>query len=187
MSDTKSAPEQELRPPIGFRFGAVAAGIKEPGGARDDLALIVSDDPLRGRRRRAPSTRCAPRRSVTAATRGCPRSGIRAIVANSGNANALTGPVGAADERAIAAAVAKALGVERRRRPDGLDGRDRHRACRSSGSPQRRPRWWRRWATTWRAPRRRSGPPICAPSWPSARSSSAARRSASPPSPRARG
>jgi hypothetical protein len=38
--------------------------------------------------------------------------GIRAIVANSGNANALTGPRGAVDERAVAAAAAAALGVE---------------------------------------------------------------------------
>ena len=31
-----------------------------------------------------------------------PAMGLRAVVANSGNANALTGPVGAADERAVA-------------------------------------------------------------------------------------
>ena len=36
---------------------------------------------------------------------------MRAIVANSGNANALTGPAGAQDERAMAAAVATALGI----------------------------------------------------------------------------
>ena len=110
LSDTKSATgSKSFAPPIGFRFGAVAAGVKEAGGVRKDLALIASEIP------------CAAAGVVTvnkmsaapvrySATR-FPGSGIRAIVANSGNANALTGPVGAADERAIAAAVAKALGV----------------------------------------------------------------------------
>src|SRR5262249_44211275 len=40
-----------------------------------------------------------------------PAMGIRAIVANSGNANALTGARGAIDERAVAAAAAEALQV----------------------------------------------------------------------------
>src|SRR4029078_8077154 len=39
-----------------------------------------------------------------------PAKDIRAIVANSGNANAIVGPRGAADERAVAKAVAGALG-----------------------------------------------------------------------------
>ena len=41
-----------------------------------------------------------------------PAAGIRAIVANSGNANALAGPRGAADERAVAKAAAEALGID---------------------------------------------------------------------------
>src|SRR5206468_10775606 len=41
-----------------------------------------------------------------------PAEGIRAIIANSGNANAIVGPRGARDERAVAAAIAGALGVE---------------------------------------------------------------------------
>src|SRR5204863_2035190 len=40
-----------------------------------------------------------------------PALGPHVILANSGNANALTGPEGAADERAVAGAVAVALGV----------------------------------------------------------------------------
>src|SRR6185295_10994051 len=40
-----------------------------------------------------------------------PAKDIRAIVANSGNANAIVGPRGAADERAVAKAVAGALGI----------------------------------------------------------------------------
>ena len=31
--------------PIGFKFGAVAAGVKQAGAARKDVALIVSDAP----------------------------------------------------------------------------------------------------------------------------------------------
>jgi acetylglutamate kinase len=43
-----------------------------------------------------------------------PAEGIRAIVANSGNANALTGPAGLDDVAVIRAAVADALGIQKR-------------------------------------------------------------------------
>jgi acetylglutamate kinase len=96
--------------PAGFRFGAVAAGVKQAGAARKDVALIVSEAPCAAagaftvnRMRAAPVDYAAAR---------LPASGIRAIVANSGNANAITGPGGAHDERAVAAAVAAGLGVE---------------------------------------------------------------------------
>jgi len=96
--------------PKGFKFGAVAAGVKQAGASRRDVALIVSEAPCAAagtftvnRMRAAPCDHGA----------GClPASGIRAIVANSGNANAIVGPRGAKDERAVAAAVAAALGVE---------------------------------------------------------------------------
>jgi acetylglutamate kinase len=97
---------KSFAPPLGFRYGATAAGIK-PG--RRDLALITSDAPCAAagvftvnRMRAAPTRRGAAR---------LPALGIRAIVANSGNANALTGPSGAEDDRAFAAAVATSLGV----------------------------------------------------------------------------
>jgi len=96
--------------PIGFRFGAVAAGIKQAGAARKDLALIVSDAPCAAagsftvnRMRAAPVDYGAGR---------LPAAGIRAIVANAGNANAIVGPRGAHDERAVAKAIAEGLGVE---------------------------------------------------------------------------
>jgi len=96
--------------PVGFRFGAVAAGVKQAGAARRDVALIVSETPCAAagaftvnRMRAAPVDYGAGR---------LPTMGIRAIVANSGNANAITGPDGAVDERAVAAAVAAGLGVE---------------------------------------------------------------------------
>jgi acetylglutamate kinase len=96
-------------PPIGFRFGAVAAGVKEAGAARKDVALVASEIPCAAAGVLTVNKLCAAPVRYTA--NRLPTSGIRAIVANSGNANALTGPVGAGDERAVAAAVAKALGV----------------------------------------------------------------------------
>jgi glutamate N-acetyltransferase / amino-acid N-acetyltransferase/acetylglutamate kinase len=96
--------------PVGFRFGAIAAGVKQPGATRRDVALIVSEAPCAAagtftvnRMRAAPCDFGAGR---------LPASGIRAIVANSGNANAIVGPRGAVDERAVARAVAEGLGIE---------------------------------------------------------------------------
>jgi len=96
--------------PSGFRFGAVAAGVKQAGATRRDVALIVSEAPCAAagtftvnRMRAAPVYYGAGR---------LPANGIRAIVANSGNANAIVGPRGAKDERAVAAAIAAGLGVD---------------------------------------------------------------------------
>ena len=90
----------------GFQFSGVHAGIKPN---RKDLALVYSRTPCsaaacltRNRAQAAPVLDCAGR---------FPASGLHAVVANSGNANALTGPAGAEDERAMAAAVAAALGI----------------------------------------------------------------------------
>ncbi|HZL20033.1 MAG TPA: bifunctional ornithine acetyltransferase/N-acetylglutamate synthase, partial [Polyangia bacterium] len=101
---------KSFSPPIGFRFGAVASGIREAGGARRDLALIASDRPCAAAGVLTVNKMCAA--PVRYAAARLPTEGMRAIVANSGNANALTGPVAAADERAMAAAVARALGVD---------------------------------------------------------------------------
>jgi len=106
---TSKTGSKSFAPPLGFRFGAVAAGVKEAGAARKDVALVASEVPCAAAGVLTVNKLCAAPVRYTA-TR-LPGSGIRAIVANSGNANALTGPVGAADERAVAAAVAKALGV----------------------------------------------------------------------------
>ena len=96
--------------PQGFRFGATAAGIRESGApGRRDLAAVVSEVPCAAagvftvnRMRAAPVEYAAGR---------LPAMGIRAIVANSGNANAITGPRGAVDERDVAMAAAAALNV----------------------------------------------------------------------------
>ncbi|HSS38189.1 MAG TPA: bifunctional ornithine acetyltransferase/N-acetylglutamate synthase, partial [Polyangia bacterium] len=100
---------KSFAPPIGFRFGATAAGVKEPGGARKDLALVASEVPCAAAGVFTVNKLCAA--PVRYGASRLPADDVRAIVANSGNANALTGPVGAADERAVAAAVARALGA----------------------------------------------------------------------------
>ncbi|HEY5090316.1 MAG TPA: bifunctional glutamate N-acetyltransferase/amino-acid acetyltransferase ArgJ [Polyangia bacterium] len=105
-----TAAAKSFAPPLGFRFGAVAAGVREPGGARRDVALIASDRPCAAAGVFTVNRMCAA--PVRYAAARLPADGIRAIVANSGNANALVGPLGAADERAMATAVARALGVE---------------------------------------------------------------------------
>jgi acetylglutamate kinase len=95
-------------PPTGFRFGATRAGIK-PSSQKRDLALIVSDAPCAAAGVFTVNKLCAA--PVTWGAARLPALGPRVVVANSGNANALTGPEGAADERAVAAAVGAALGV----------------------------------------------------------------------------
>jgi acetylglutamate kinase len=95
-------------PPIGFRFGATRAGIK-PSSEKRDLALIVSDVPCAAAGVFTVNKLCAA--PVTWGAQRLPALGPQAVVANSGNANALTGPEGAVDERAVAGAVAAALGV----------------------------------------------------------------------------
>jgi glutamate N-acetyltransferase/amino-acid N-acetyltransferase len=97
--------------PSGFRAAGVACGIKE-GGARD-LGLLVSD---------APGTTSAARfsRSGTLAApvlltmERCRLDGLRAVVVNSGNANAATGRKGLDDAARMqgAAALASAVGAE---------------------------------------------------------------------------
>jgi acetylglutamate kinase len=99
---------KSFSPPKGFRFAAVSAGIKADQ-ERKDLALIVSDAPCAAAGTFTVNKMCAA--PVRWGAARLPAMGLRAVVANSGNANALTGPAGATDERAVAAAVGEALGV----------------------------------------------------------------------------
>jgi acetylglutamate kinase len=95
-----------VRTPQGFSYAGVHCGIK---ASRKDLALVYSEAPCAAAGCfTVNAARAAPVRD--AATR-VPASGIRAIVANSGSANALVGPDGENDARAVRAAVAGALGV----------------------------------------------------------------------------
>jgi acetylglutamate kinase len=95
--------------PKGFRFGGVHCGLKP---SRRDLALVVSDHPAAAAG--VFTINRAAAAPVLDARGRVPAEGMRAIVANSGNANALTGPAGLDDVTVIRSAVADALGVQKR-------------------------------------------------------------------------
>ena len=102
------AVEGGITAPKGFKAAAVMAGIKKP---RNDLALIFSERPASAagvfttnKVAAAPVHLCRERLSRN------PKA--QAIVANSGNANACTGPRGDADARTMAALAARCLGID---------------------------------------------------------------------------
>ncbi|MDR2975262.1 MAG: bifunctional glutamate N-acetyltransferase/amino-acid acetyltransferase ArgJ [Propionibacteriaceae bacterium] len=91
----------------GYRAGGVAAGISKPN--KKDIALVINDGPLRNAAAVFTTNRFA------AAPVGWSRHAIadgqlRAVVLNSGGANACTGAQGDADARAMAQATADAIG-----------------------------------------------------------------------------
>ena len=112
MAVNLTAPRaQDLLPVAGVRLGVAEAGIRKKD--RKDLLVVeiaaegrVAGVFTRNRYCAAPVTVCREHLA------GRPR--IRALVVNTGIANAGTGATGLADARATCAAVAKALGVEAR-------------------------------------------------------------------------
>jgi len=98
-----------LRIPKGFRYSGVSCGIKPQ---RRDLALVVSDHPAAAAGLFTVNRAAAA--PVLDARERVPAEGIRAVLANSGNANALTGPHGLEDVASLRAAVAQALGLQKR-------------------------------------------------------------------------
>ncbi|GAM08824.1 arginine biosynthesis bifunctional protein ArgJ [Geobacter sp. OR-1] len=92
----------------GFRFSAVEAAIKKPG--RKDLAMILSEVPAA-----CAATFTSNKVKAAPVLLGQERVAggiLRAVVVNSGNANACTGNPGMAAARETAAFVAKELGVD---------------------------------------------------------------------------
>ena len=94
--------------PHGFRAAGVACGLKESG--RADLALVVSDVP-------ASTAAVFTQNRVVAAPVTLSRAAVarghaRAIVANSGNANACTGAQGDADALEMVELTAAQLGCD---------------------------------------------------------------------------
>jgi glutamate N-acetyltransferase/amino-acid N-acetyltransferase len=77
--------------PAGFRAGGVAAGIKPSG--KLDFGVIVSDEPETTSAARFTSS-SAPAPPVEVCRTRVELDSIRAVVVNSGNANAATGPMG---------------------------------------------------------------------------------------------
>ncbi|MDX5398175.1 MAG: bifunctional ornithine acetyltransferase/N-acetylglutamate synthase, partial [Actinomycetes bacterium] len=95
--------------PRGFRAAGVTAGLKASG--RPDLALVVNDGPL------DVATGVFTTNRVQAAPVVWSRVAVgdgraRAVVLNSGGANACTGPEGFLDTHATAEHAAEALGVD---------------------------------------------------------------------------
>lgn len=93
-----------------FVAGATGCGIKSGRIVRDDLAIVFSE-----------TAAAAAATFTTNKVKAAPvrisaehlRAGhVRAVVLNSGNANACTGPGGIADARAMAAAAAKSLALK---------------------------------------------------------------------------
>jgi glutamate N-acetyltransferase/amino-acid N-acetyltransferase len=105
---------EELDPallPRGFRAAGVACGLK--GGGATDLGFVACDAEA------VASAMLLTRNAAAAAPvrvcrDECDADRVRAVVVNSGNANAATGEQGYADALAMQAAAAAALNVDRR-------------------------------------------------------------------------
>ena len=90
----------------------MSCGIKEAGNPRNDLALIYSDHPcVSAGTFTTNGVKAAPVKVTQAHLRAMD---LRAVVANSGNANACTGVPGITDARAMAKTVASSLGLRQR-------------------------------------------------------------------------
>jgi len=97
--------------PHGFLASAVSCGIKNPDVKRLDLALIYSEKPCSSAGTFTTNrVKAAPVKVSQAHLR---KGDLRAIIANSGNANACTGIQGIRDAKAMCDGVAKPLGLNR--------------------------------------------------------------------------
>jgi glutamate N-acetyltransferase / amino-acid N-acetyltransferase len=92
--------------PLGFRAAGVAAGLKSSG--ERDVAVVINDGPSRAAAAVFTSNRvqAAP---VTWSRQVARGGRVRAVVLNSGGANACTGPAGFQDTHATAERLASAL------------------------------------------------------------------------------
>lgn len=92
--------------PHGFRGGVAACGIKGGRAVRDDLALVVSDFPaIAAATFTTNKVKAAP---VLVSMEHMKTASKRAVILNSGNANACTGAAGLVAARTMAAAAARA-------------------------------------------------------------------------------
>lgn len=96
----------------GFRASALSCGIKNPASQKLDLALVWSKTPAIGAAVFTQNrVKAAPvQLSATYLRNDDPQ----AVIVNSGNANACTGPAGMEHARQMADAAAKVLGIRRR-------------------------------------------------------------------------
>lgn len=95
--------------PAGFQAAGVACGLKQDPGVLD-LALLVSSQPVVAAGVFTQNRVCgAP---VKVSRQRVPSAAVRAVVINSGNANACTGQRGIDDARAMTAEVAREIGCQ---------------------------------------------------------------------------
>ena len=103
--------------PLGFRAAALFCDVKTLGtgkgsdkGQKRDLALIVSDVAAKAAGMFTTNQICAA--PVKLCVEHLQNNSAQAVVVNSGNANACTGPQGLADAREMAALTGQALGLK---------------------------------------------------------------------------
>ena len=98
--------------PAGFLAASIYCGVKEGNVSKEDMVLILSESPaVAAGTFTTNKVKAAPVLLSAAHLRA---AGARAIIANSGNANACTGPRGLEAARAMCRAAAKALAVPER-------------------------------------------------------------------------
>lgn len=95
--------------PEGFRAAGVACGIKPSGNPDVGLIVCDSEDPVSAARFADTGTPAAP---ILLSQERCTLSALRAVLANSGCANAATGRRGLEDAAKTQGAAAMALGVQ---------------------------------------------------------------------------
>lgn len=110
MAPPATAPEAEPRLPAGFAAGAATVGIKASG--RADLAVVAVTGPTPASAAGTFTTNLVAAAPVRLSRSNLAASGghARGVVVTSGCANAATGAAGEADQRAVAEALAGALG-----------------------------------------------------------------------------
>ena len=109
MAHTISELDGGVTAPRGFRAAGLHCGIKANG--RHDLALVVSDTPASAAAVFTTNQAQAAPVLVSKAHLAASHGRARAVVSNSGCANACTGPQGLADATEMATLTATALGV----------------------------------------------------------------------------
>jgi glutamate N-acetyltransferase/amino-acid N-acetyltransferase len=99
--------------PAGFRLAGIPSGVKSPCSQDLDLGLVVSDVPgtVSAARFCESGVLAAP---VVVTRERCDLHALRAVVANSGNANAATGDAGTEEAVRVQEATAAALGLHPR-------------------------------------------------------------------------
>ncbi|MEE3285416.1 MAG: bifunctional glutamate N-acetyltransferase/amino-acid acetyltransferase ArgJ [Planctomycetota bacterium] len=109
MSDSLRDDSSPALLPAGFRTAGVACGIKDDPDTLD-LAVFAADGPVTAAGVFTQNRVCgAP---VKVSRERVPGEGVRAVVVNSGNANACTGSRGIADATLMTAVVAEQLGCD---------------------------------------------------------------------------